>query len=111
MSKWATPPDMYSDGCTWPSLFNDLLGRDEYHPFCRRHDFECRYDTHEWSSAREYLIRGMRTVTPWYRRWRLPIIYIGLWFAKKQCRDYSQPLPAEWESYRDRTYAPLDTGL
>jgi len=106
MSKWAVPKafEDLTDGCTWPTLLNDLLGRDRNKKFCRRHDFECRYSTHHWKDARDYMLEGIRGATPLWLRWRIPLIWIGLTIFVSPCRDYHTELPLEWENWRDREY-------
>jgi hypothetical protein len=98
-----TPTEFQSDGCTWPTLFNDLMGRDRNKKYCRRHDFECRYGLYTWEDAREYMIDGMKQEPKW--TWfRIPIIWIGLWVARDQCEDYNQPVPPEWLAWINRGY-------
>jgi len=117
MSKWATPVAFESDGCTWPTLLNDLLGRDRNKQFCRRHDFECRHSTHSWKEARDYMLKGIKEHSPKatfkifgkefkidFFAWRRPLIWAGLTVVVSPCRDYHTELPLEWENWRNREY-------
>jgi len=117
MSKWATPKNFPSDGCTWPTLFNDIMGRDRNKQYCRRHDFECRYSTHSWKDARNYMLKGIKKNSPIatfklfgeefkvdFFAWRRPIIWIGLTVFNGPCKDYTQQLPSAWYKWKERNY-------
>lgn len=104
MSKWATPENFVSDGCTWPSL-DWVLGKKRYKKICRRHDFECRYSIYSWASARDYFIKGCRLITPPLLMWRIPVFYVGLWIFRRRCKWTSpEPMNPEWTEYIDRNY-------
>lgn len=104
MSKWDTPPEFETDGCTWPSILNDLMGAHRYQRVCKRHDFECLYGLYGPASSRDYLIRGMRLLSPWYLLWRLPIVWMVLTVIRGPCSNWSNPVPDKWSGYVSRDY-------
>ena len=58
--KYNVPPDMKSDGCSFPGilkLFKKLLGADKYKDYCVEHDFLRRYDVIDWFDANKLLAK------------------------------------------------------
>lgn len=94
------PPDMPSDGCTFPGIlkvFRKLLGADRYKEYCREHDFLRRYGIIKWYKANWLLAKRIASSNI-VGILRSPIYFI---FTTVTYPFYSktQPLPKEWEGY------------